>query len=325
MEMRDGMLGVVIIAIAISIALFGSYLAGVTPHEEEYTNYEYLTDVNVLFDYDTTPRYIDYDPSANYTGYYTNDTFSESANRYYFAVDEVGFEPSGTVNNYKVPLPPTFSETTISDLSQLSDTNVPGTDYKLDVVGLFKSPYTGSLDDDSYSMYVKSAPLQDVLADLSLEYNIVRIASRNNINIDLSTGTTDDPLDTGWVIFFINDWVNKRSGNLIHGGLSITTEDLYEDWQWPSWMPDNNKIAVACLSCEINTLTGYVTLYSDNQFQNAVGTYVLSNAGMAFGSKYITGVTSSVELSNQAIITKENIQNTYLNPMYGVHLKEETA
>ena len=57
-DFRNGMLGVVIIALAIAGALFGGYLAGIDTEEVEVTKYDYLADVTGLFDYDEFQKLI---------------------------------------------------------------------------------------------------------------------------------------------------------------------------------------------------------------------------------------------------------------------------
>ena len=90
MKLEDGMIGVIVIALAISGALIGSYLAGVEPEKVDVVRYNYLADVSGLFDYDKSPQFIEFDPSSNYIGYYSEDSKKTSGPGYYFASDQVG-------------------------------------------------------------------------------------------------------------------------------------------------------------------------------------------------------------------------------------------
>lgn len=116
-DFRNGMLGVVIVAIAIAGALFGSYLAGIDTEQVEVTKYSFLADVSGQFSYDESPQYIDYDPSTNYVGYYSDASYSSFDDWYYFATDDVDFVRSASVNNYKIVPKPTLGSESSLDLS----------------------------------------------------------------------------------------------------------------------------------------------------------------------------------------------------------------
>lgn len=112
-DFRNGMLGVVVVAVAIGAALFASYFAGIESVEHDVVKYNELADVTGLFDTETSPQYVDYDPSSNYTGYYSEESYSTEMGKYYFAEDQVYFTPNEDsqgntrVNNYKIDLKPT--------------------------------------------------------------------------------------------------------------------------------------------------------------------------------------------------------------------------
>lgn len=64
-----GKIGVIIITLALVISVFTGYAINVTTSTTTETQYDYVTDVSGLFNYDQTPTYVDYDVSKNYNGY----------------------------------------------------------------------------------------------------------------------------------------------------------------------------------------------------------------------------------------------------------------
>ena len=72
MRFENGRLGAMILVLGIVFAVLGSYVLSLDVQEHEVTKYEYVTDLTGLFETTQAPTFIDYNPSENYTGYYTS-------------------------------------------------------------------------------------------------------------------------------------------------------------------------------------------------------------------------------------------------------------
>lgn len=112
MRFDNGMLGVCIVIIAIVGAIGGAYVLSMDMEEVQVTKYDYVADVTGIFDSSKTVTYVEYEPSTNFTGYYTN------ANTKYF--DGVDYSTSTKTNNYKLNLAPLSSTNTTISLSTLT-------------------------------------------------------------------------------------------------------------------------------------------------------------------------------------------------------------
>jgi len=321
-EFRNGMLGVTIIALALAGAIVGGYLAGIDSVEHEVTRFNELADVSGLYEYDTNPQYIDYDPSSNYTGYY-----SETSGKY-FAVDEVGYTPnvdsSGKTqqNNYKIDLPPTYENTETKDLSNLPQTDVPNTEDGLNLMTFYTGPYDPN-GNGRYSAACKGTTLTELLTYLDYTgEQYVRLASPNDLSVDISGATSENPVETGWVFFFPDSYVSHSGGNLLRNTVNLMSKETYDTFEFPSYVSPDVIKAIACQSCTIDVRAQQVTLYSDNQFQNRIGIYELSKMYMIYSETTLSFLTPSLILSDTATVTVQTFPDaSYLNPNYGVQLK----
>lgn len=120
MRYDNGMLGACIVVIALISSVGGAYALSMDLDEVEVTKYEYVSDITGVFSSSNTVSYVDYSPSTNFTGYYTD------ANTMYF--DGVDYSTSTKANNYKLNLAPISStDSTISLSSLTSEKTNPAT------------------------------------------------------------------------------------------------------------------------------------------------------------------------------------------------------
>lgn len=120
MRFQTGALGVVVVMIALVGMLMGSWVMSMDVTEEEVTKYNALTEIGGLFDSEKTPTFTDYNPSTNYTGYYT-DVSIVGEDRYFDGVD---FQDATSPNNFRVQEKPTSTTTDDNyDLDDLSPTD----------------------------------------------------------------------------------------------------------------------------------------------------------------------------------------------------------
>ena len=106
MKFESGMVGCLIVVLAIGGSIFGTILLSADESTYEVTKYDFKTEVTGLFDTDTSPEFFDYDLAKNYTGYYTQESTINGV-RYWGGAT---FTPTG-VNNYPVTYEPVRSET----------------------------------------------------------------------------------------------------------------------------------------------------------------------------------------------------------------------
>lgn len=71
MRFENGMLGLCISIVAIMGMVLSGFVLSVDAREVQTTTYDYVTDISGLFEYSQDPTFIDYNPSANWSGYYT--------------------------------------------------------------------------------------------------------------------------------------------------------------------------------------------------------------------------------------------------------------
>lgn len=91
MHFDKGTLGIVLVAVSIVSAVLLAYVLSADSTVEDYTAYDYITEVTTLFDSTNVPEYIDYSPAANITGYNAADVdFTDSKTTNNFPITEYG-------------------------------------------------------------------------------------------------------------------------------------------------------------------------------------------------------------------------------------------
>ena len=308
----------VVVALALTGALFASYLAGIDGQEYEVTKYQYLADVSGEFTYDKTPTYVDFDPSSNYVGYYSQYTGE------YFPVDDIGYEPNNRVNNYRINLPPSEVVTDNNvDVSVITEQNIPGTSDKLAWITYYTQPYSTD-QTGKYAMVAKTTTLTQLVSQLEYgEYSTIKIASNNGTDAVITGGTIANPVDSGWVMFFPKSWVSDSGGFAYRYTLNVCQKEVYDLFAWPPSVSENVVMGKLSLSCVIDTKTSTVTLYWDNAFQNRIGTFNLSDMCMAYSTSSNPLIAPTVRLSDSADFVLEVLPPAeYLDPNYGVTMKE---
>lgn len=324
MDMRDGMLGVVIIAIALAVALFGSYLAGVTPQEESVIKYNYLADVSGEFKYDQSPQYIDFDPSTNYTGYYSNESYSELDKKYYFAEDEVGFSLSQTedgkkiVNNYRVDLKPTPGTESYVDLLNAGFTREDKRSFLLHYVYNIEGDNVMwiSASSDTIGGVVSIKTFIQKM-EIPEEYTNVKIALDPDANWD---GTpTHHPFSHDELVID-SPLIFPYSG----GEVYITSPN-----RDPSTYSNLNfNITKPIMSLDVDLSTWNVNAYISSDYSGTPTTYSADNLLLCYGqrtageSQNYDYLTLGTDITYLPVIYRDSI---YLDPKYGVHLEEEAS
>lgn len=318
MEFKQGMLGVVIVSLALVGALFGNYLAGVEASQYEVTKYSYLADVSGLFDYDQSPQYITYDPSSNYTGYYSEESYSAAMDKYYFAEDDVSYTPNTDgrdppnirPNNYKLPLAPNVSEITSLDLTTLSITqDYLHLSYWLELVPT----------QHSYAYVLKNWDSNKNHTVYEIVENLQLLNSDVYVWIDL-TGVNWTPsrdssssisIDAPMIV--PSDWIKSDTVNIANP--TITIDDRYTN---------GKTLYYPIKSMKVDVRNNSVSLYYGENYTNSVDkTYEMRNVYVCFGNDPSLIPNENMNLSDLfPYITITNQSASYLDPNYGVALKE---
>lgn len=293
------MLGVTIIALALAGAIVGGYLAGIDSVEHEVTRFNELADVSGLYEYDTNPQYIDYDPSSNYTGYY-----SETSGKY-FAVDEVEYTPSEVANNYKIALKPADIEEGLFSLSDVEAT--------VSTVVVYND-YSGQ-DDVTFT---KANP-SDVTISLSELVSMI-VGEGEQTYLDLKSIDNKNDIrnirgehcDVDWIVFTArSEWADSSHLNLCSSAAwnHSQSQGLTPAWTFPK------------LSAHVDLVANTVSLYYDNDMKEWASNYSLDSIYVTFGGDSDSNVSISFGDSvNYSMGVAQD--NSYLNPNYGVQLKE---
>lgn len=309
MNFRNGYLGTFLIVIAVVLTIMGSYVMSLDVTEQEVTKYSQVAELTGLFDSDQAPAYINYNPSTNYTGYYTDpDT------QYYSGVDA---QTTSQPNQYRINNAPVSTTSTTPDISNVPTEDVPGTDRAL--------AYSFYINDgESMKVYYakcKGTLLTTLISDQNLsDYGKIRLSSVNSLSdVDVTTSTNDNPLQTGWVFMFPSAWVQRTGFNLI----ALSDEGTWDYLQTTDEY--RNQIYKACMSCEIDMRTSNVTLYYDNDFQRSIGVFTLDDMMIAYS--YTSRVTwtgpTEIRLGDNMNITADILPpNEYMDIRYGVTLEE---
>lgn len=299
---RSGMLGVVVICIALAGALFGAYLAGIDTEEREYTAYEYLADMSGEFEYDQSPQFIDFDPNTNYIGYYSTDTGDA------FPQDKVDFvRYEGGVNNYAIKLPDILLD--------------EGTDVELDNfevtgrVDLKTTQYYGTLEED-YHLCIRPAiqTLAEFIAD-----NLPDVTNTQKVHIKSPEAMFEPESGDR---YFTADWI------FITRAADWSDSNNRYKCCTPEYKVQNptTTLPIPCLSCKVNMVTHTVDRYYDNNYEQYCDTLDLSECKIVYG-----GVDRIVPTVNYAQFHMSEtfdyevykvLEYVYMDPTRGVALKD---
>lgn len=312
-DFRNGMLGVVIITLAIAGSLFGSYLAGIETEQVEVTKYDYLADVSGLFEYDQSPQYIEFDPSTNYTGYYSEDSYSSFDNSYYFAIDQVDFQPSTAVNNYKITPKPILDDEADLDLSTASVEKVnAGIRYIYDIQGDNVIWFGFSTASDKGASTLKAVIESLNISTDDWSHVLITLGDDVNWNDTPSHGLFFDTLNLDTFL------IVPKSSNFIY---LVSPDTNMMDLE-----VENTSITKPYRSFKVNLTTWDVECYYSSDYSGSFNNLradalvvCYGNTNEGEGSAY-----DHLNLSDTFTYTPMKQQNKlYLNPNEGVWLKDE--
>lgn len=324
MEFREGMLGVVVVALALMGAVFVSYFAGVESEQREYTAYEYMADVSGLFEYDQSPTYIEFDPSTNYTGYYSTNTGEYWPDGYVDYVSNVN-PTTGEIrpNNYRIELEPTNATESNVPLDTL-DADGPFDSYSK-VIAFSNTNY----DFDTY--FVHTSYLSKVIEAMEYPDGYTEIYFRSTNPYNESEIQPGDLVR--WNIFstvsmwnhydiLIGEYLNEDK-------LYVWSEDKFEQENLRPGAridgenPYEGKVTVyrPYLSCKVNLEKNTVSLYYDWNCQEFAEQVGLDNVVVSYGGTILPG-DDGIEYNSNLTSWAWTLHYDYLDPNYGVAMEE---
>lgn len=342
MEMRDGMLGVVIIALAMVTAFAGAYLAGITSSTEEVVKYNYLADVNGLFETEQYPQYIEFDPSTNYTGYYSEDSKKPHEEGYFFAEDQVGFtaytdgKGNPRANNYKLDVHPEdeYPEDGVPAVLNVSDLEDDVHDETSVIIYYHTNPTTKDSISHVYNSFGPVTYLSNVLDAIGIhkpgEYLLTSISDSSSADSIVDT----TPFDSGWVIFSNkNDWTVEYTWDFpIIGPIGkfyqyVIANDEYNSVNDTTYYNPGIACRVVVNTAEQNSsgeyvYTGMAYVYADNNFAEQVRVIDIGSCIVAIGDGDTQDVDMKMSLSPTLKYFYQVLRTIYLDPNTGVWMKD---
>ena len=287
-----------VLLIALVATICGSWVMSLDVTETETTEYNYLTELTGLFDTEQAPTYIEYNPSTNYTGYYTDP------NTKYF--NGVSYTEAGQRNQYRLNLAPNESYPTQSeDLSNISSS----TDY---VLNLNYWTYNDTLLDRNDQNHATVASLISAMGWESLDQ--IEIVSDFNSWID-----------GGFITFYTPEMLNKTFRPIREGEFSLAmknptlTGDLRTHPLFGTTVPAT-EVLNPVLACKYDSETGFVELFYDTAMINSLGIYTPESVYVAWSNS----TSSDFHLGNSFSMTGADYPDPkYMDIRQGVKVLEE--
>ena len=211
MHFDNGMLGLCISVCAVMGMVLSGFALAVDTYERTVIEYDYVTDISGLFDYSDEPTFIDFNPSDNWTGYYTSTPGEFDGVEYTTTADN-------RANNYPINLPATETPGTIT-LSSTWQQMTP--------------PYQGGEYPRTWGIvYAATGNIFDYTAadDPAGEYTMnPNVTALSTVVDNISTGEADRiRFDlSGDAVAVFSEQADWRYQRLFIGSGPITTHDTY--------------------------------------------------------------------------------------------------
>ena len=298
MRFREGMLGVTVVMIAISMGLLGGWALSTDVIQTEKTVYNELTEITPLFGSQNTPQYTTYNPSSNYTGYY-NDDSTINDHKYFGGVEYV---QSARANQYFLDLPP--------------DSSLPATTFSLENTESNSSFTLGTWywpadNNPQHTVSVSHLTFDALITELSLD-SYTRVTVRNTAQP--SDWSLADSLVTFSLVSDMES-VGALGDKVIYLKNPSLTGELRSGTNRQA-----SDTADVILAAEYDQRFGLVTLYRDVAMTDPIGQYDPQSVCILWGgnadlfNNFYWGDT--IEYSADMFP-----QKTYLDPAKGVELE----
>lgn len=306
MRFSTGMMGVMVVGVALALAVLGAWALSTDVTERETTIYNELTEITPLFGSEPSPEYVSYTPILNYTGYYTDN--STRADTHYF--DGVDYDRSARANTYKLNLMYTSHTYDITDLSGITST----TSFDLDV------DYWPSNNDYNKIQNVSKISLTQLIEDLGLDTYTKVTFTNTDPDYSESESFVTFAVSTDMVggiqrTYYMKD--PSLTGDLQVGASIFGAKRAASD--------TNNVV----LAAEVDVSAGLVTLYAGAEglqdptetfMASPVGTFDASMVYLLWGGS--SGLLYDFELGDSVVYNAYTFPaTTYMDPTQGVALE----
>ena len=297
MNFRNGYLGGMLVLLAVVIALMSSWALSLDIEQVEKTKYRELTELTGLFDSEQAPTYIQYDPSTNQTGYYT-----DPETKYW---DGVSYTPTNQRNQYRLNLEPiSVTPETSVDLSTTTGDQTESWLYvywltnesSAQAPGINHIAISDLMTQNGWGGYDRLTLISDFGSYssggfITFAYGSMLMESNAGKNVYMK-----DPSLTGIL-------------RLQSPGVPPALQPTY----------DARSISDPILAFDYSSETGYVTLYYDREMTRSAGLYTLSDVYILWSN----ASGSSFHLGNDMTVTGADYPDPkYLDIRYGVSLDE---
>lgn len=296
MQFRQGMLGVAVVAIALAGALIGSWVMSMDVEERTITVYDPLTDITPLFDSELAPTYTEYNPTSNYTGYYTDAT--TQGNKHFFG--GLDYTEATRPNNYKVNLPPETSTQVTIDLSVIDGSG--GDEWRLS--------YYPEVDYPDSEGAMEHLTIPDLLTALNLgDFTKVILANPNAADYE----------DGGFITFVTNDMLEYRH-NLLDEWYNLTMKNPALTGPLPlPTIPDityvdASEVPNPIMAASYDAETGVVELFADRQATISLGIYTPNQVSVCWQDSGFLGFDIYTD-------AQKFPPNSYMDPTKGVRFE----
>ena len=292
MAYKAGVLGVAVLMVAIVGTLMGSWIMSMDVEEEQVTKYDPLADIVGLFDSEQTPTFTEYNPSTNYTGYYTD--VSIIGNTKYF--DGVGYESSAP-NNFRLNLAPTE---TVTDTKTLSTSGGGSGGIEFYIRSLVESD---TKQINPYALSVSS------LIE-TWGYTDYQKVTVQNVDPDIDWYDYSD-IDDSWVAIVPRAWLNIVGpvSVVVFKNPDLSAQDLQTIYG------DDFAYRNPTVSCEYNKSSNSVQIFYDNDMTQSAGVYSPDDVFILYGGSSEGDIDFGLTVNTAAY----KVPNpTYMDPSAGV-------
>lgn len=295
MKFRSGMLGITVVMVALAGALLGAWALSTDVESKTITVYNELTDITPLFGTDNAPTYTNYNPSTNYTGYYTDDS-TVGSTKYFDGVD---YDRSSRANTYKLNLKYTSSSANIYSLEDTASSS----DFTL---GVIYWPSSNSMQTISN---VPHLSILELIEEISLG-SYTKVQFKN---------VTDPEYDTSgsFITFATASAMSGTSNRTIYMKNPSLTGDLDRGLGMTRPASETED---PISSAVYDSTTGLVTLYYGNDYTDSVGIFDPSQVYILWSGT--PGLFSNFTFNDALTYNAQMFpQATYMNPSKGVELE----
>lgn len=231
--------------LALVLGLLGSWVLSLDVSERETIRYDFVTELTGVFETEQAPNYIEYNPSTNWTGYYT-----DRETKYYAGVDAT---LTAQRNQYQVNMAPT------DEYSGVIDLNTATSDA-----------------DDWVVQYWYSNNAERFLTDVSHTTVSTLLSSLNQSDytrIQITADWTSWTESGGFWTFAFADMIREPGGSSSYDKtIRIKTPGLTGGlYSLGTFQYDASTVPDPILALSYDRTTGYANLYYDTEMTQFAG------------------------------------------------------